>query len=140
MRLIAPVPSAWTKAGLSTAAPISAMAECFKYEAIRLENIGISLHCVTTAFKTSGQGTTVIAGLLIKLRHLGRVPLVIALLHGFRLLLALRVGNRARGTTQNRSTDGPRTRITRDDGANDRSSHRSGDSVATGRRHGHHLH
>src|SRR5690349_17860472 len=123
MRLMAPVPSAWTNPGaLRTTAPISATAECFTYEAIRLESISISLHRVTTAFKTSGQRTAVAAGLLIEFRHPGGVPRVVALLGRLRLRLALALGYRTGGATQNRTTHCARARIASDDGADDRSS------------------
>lgn len=119
---------------------MSATAECFIYDAIRLENIVISLHRVTTAFKTSGQGTAIVVGLLIELRHAGGIALVVALLDRLRALFPLTVGDGTRGATENRTPDRSSARIASDNGADDRSGHRPGDSVGARRRHRHYLH
>ncbi len=83
---------------------------------IAAENIVISLHRVTTAFKTSGQSPAVVAGLLLKLRHPGVVALVVALLDLLRLRLALGIGGRAGRATEDRAAHGAAARIVSDDG------------------------
>src|SRR5690242_18910296 len=106
---------ALARAGSSTAAPTTAMAECFTYDAIRLENIVISLHRVTTAFKASCDSAPVIVSTLVQPGHARGIALVIAVLNRLGVLLALTIGNRPSRAANDCATYRAGTGVVRND-------------------------